>query len=478
MKCRTRNQVCLLLGFASLASFIVNTSELSRILVDVFPSNNVEASYSLLVEEDINANANAKVNVHPSKADNKVWRVGSSEKYRNKSWKPRSAMMLLNITTADRLLRYEEKTRRLPSSHSIDVIIVGSKLKRQAAQAQFDSWGSHKSVRHFVLSTEYDDVDPNCHSSTMTWDDVVKQSKTCHNKRYWSSIGALNKFTSLIQNSYATLNWLEGKKNAAGWLCAQRRFVSSFTKLVDMYTPQTLPDYLIIADDDTYINMEHIEEYLIRQPARLEQRGLNQDDGIVPSHNTPVVFTGCKVRYPTHQISFTNPFGGFGTFLSKGSLKRWTQPLYCNDTANDYENNICHKLLRKSEHAYPSATVGEERYYATGDSLNDIFDKYVRLEKTFCLHSDWALGYIVNFLNISRACHPKSDWIAEKYPERITNRLHDIMGSEIYGSTYNGQCKYGNGQKGEDLGCHSNATVCHYVNETEMLRWHGESESN
>ena len=395
--------------------------------------------------------------------------IDSQQKDKMNSRIPPSMMLLNHVTTADRLLRSNEKKMHLPSSYSIDVLVVGSKLKRQAAQAQFDSWGSHKSVRHFVLSTEDDDVDPNCHA-TITWDDVVNQAKTCR-KLYWSSVGALNKLTKYLKVNYASTKWLKSKKNAAGWLCAQRRFISSFTKLVDMYTPQTLPDYLIVADDDTYINMEHIEEYLIRQPARLEQQGLNQDDGIVPSHNTPVVFAGCKIRSPVHQIFFTVPYGGFGTFFSKGSLKRWTQPLYCNNTANEYENNLCQKMLRKSEHSYPiSATIGEEKYYVTGDSLNDVFGKYTHLEKNFCFHSDWTFGYFANFLNISRACHPKSDWVAEQHPESMTNRLHDIMGSEVYGST-TGQCQNSRDNKG----CHSNATVCHYINETEMLWWHAES---
>lgn len=463
------------LGFALACVLVASIWLNASVLVSMIAAGSLlddDAAGLMLLDSDESNKEGSVVNVTNTFDDPSTTKsVGNGNKP--------SLMLLLNSTTANQLkaYTYEKSMRRSSNNSTIDVLIVGSKFRMHAAKVQSNTWGSHDSVRHFVLATEDDDVNPHCHS-TMTKEDIAMQSYTCNTKYHWHQIRALNKLTMMLHHNYASQKWLGGKKNAAGWLCAQRRFVSSFTKLVGMYTTvDSLPDYLIIADDDTYFNMEHLEEYLIRQPARLEERGFNQDTSTVPSFNAPVVFAGCKVRLPTHQITFTSPFGGFGTFLSKGSLKRWMQPLHCNETATGYEKGLCNKMLHKSQHKYPVlATVGEERYYAKGDSLNDIFDKYIHKEKYFCMHSDWAFGYFANFLNISRECHPGSDWIAEKFPERgENNRLHDIMKSEIYGSTFNGLCKYGNGNPGKDLGCHTNATICHYVNETEMLRIHAES---
>ncbi len=63
----------------------------------------------------------------------------------------------------------------------------------------------------------------------------------------------------------------------------------------------------------------------------------------------------------------------------------------------------CEKLRNKSGYSYPmSQTIGEEEYFEVGNSLNQVMYKYSREVKHFCLHSDWAIGYLANFHNISR----------------------------------------------------------------------------
>jgi len=59
-------------------------------------------------------------------------------------------------------------------------------------------------------------------------------------------------------------------KNTPGWLCAQKRPARGLIKAIRAYQTQgddneshftSLPDYLIIVDDDTYYNMEHFSRY-------------------------------------------------------------------------------------------------------------------------------------------------------------------------------------------------------------------------
>eukprot|EP00979_Chaetoceros_neogracilis_P002981 scaffold502_cov327-Chaetoceros_neogracile.AAC.1 len=309
------------------------------------------------------------------------------------------------------------------------------------------------------------------------------------------------------RSSFARLPWLKGKSSPSGWLCAQQRFVSAFTKLVDLYgNEEALPDYLIIADDDTYINIEHITEYLIKNPLESENQGVKDQDRYVPVPTTRAIFAVCRVRMPENSLKF-----------SRGSLQRWMQPIYCDDISSsrtEFELAICKKYLHNSngEYTYPfNATIAEGQYFQSGDSLNHVFHKYVHRIEYFCLHSDWFFGYIANHLNISRHVVPKGEypvvgqgetsrWFDQVDTRRDApeNRLHSIMGSDLY-SIPEGFCLYGNGDENKptmvnetherimlppgvkvdqsykvNQQCQANTTICHYVKDS-MERIHHES---
>eukprot|EP00957_Ditylum_brightwellii_P075438 5733424-Ditylum_brightwellii.AAC.1 len=239
-------------------------------------------------------------------------------------------------------------------------------------------------------------------------------------------------------------------------MCAQRRFISGLVKLLDLYDLNgeqgggvELPDYLIIGDDDTYININHIAEMYIHQPKKQIQTETATSEIIIPPPDHPFMFAGCRVRSPAHQITNTFPFGGYGTFLSRGSLSRILQPLHCNDdTGDEFEVGICNKMLRKLDFTYPlSATVGEEKYFERGNSIHRIFDKYIHNITTFCLHSDWFMGYIANFLNVSQQVRVEHDSWQWQGANDTENCLHAVLGdSELY-RTPGGQCA--NGQSPE-----------------------------
>lgn len=434
-------------------------------------------------------------------------------------------LILLNVTTTSQI---SAMAKSHLSPYSIDVLVAGSKAKTKAARTQFETWASHPSIRHFVLATEYDDPDPNCSSST-TAGDVERIVKTCRPGKsrndFWKKHNAVSKLTTFWKSwQFARLQWLQGKPNPAGWLCAQKRFISSFTKLVQLYdTKDSLPDYLIIVDDDTYINLEHITEYLLKSPQRQAQEGISDDERYVPLSTTPVVFAGCRIRSPESNIKQTMPFGGFGTFLSKGSLTRWMEPIHCEKTpssSTEFEQAICQKylptsnsssnIIKTEEDMYPShVTIGEGQFFQSGDSLNQVFHKYIHEMEYFCLHSDWFFGYIANFLNISRHVVPKGEvplvgqGQSAKWFDQLNvnanateNRLHAIMGGELY-KRPEGFCLYGNGldnaahmvkeahvwiPRGKhnnyyklNQECQANTTICHYMKEADMERIHRES---
>jgi len=78
-----------------------------------------------------------------------------------------------------------------------------------------------------------------------------------------------------------------------------------------------------MADDDSYINIEHITKYLMKNHIVSEDQGLKDHDRYVPLPTERAIFAGCRVRTPESALEFTLPFGGFGTLFSKGSLQQW-----------------------------------------------------------------------------------------------------------------------------------------------------------
>ena len=113
----------------------------------------------------------------------------------------------------------------------------------------------------------------------------------------------------IMQSKYIRPIRLKQKGSASGWMCAQARPTHGFAKVVAQYRAmksthgdRALTDYLLIADDDTYVNMELVGEYLS-----------NFDNGV------PRAIAGCLLRTPSQQLNFSFPYGGYGTILSKGT---------------------------------------------------------------------------------------------------------------------------------------------------------------
>lgn len=274
--------------------------------------------------------------------------------------------MFLNVTTSDQLLTKSKHSQE----YAIDVLTIGSMGRISAAQKQFETWGSHPIIRNRFLATEYDDPDINC-AQTMTYARVRSYNSICKDRDiYWKQKGLRSPLIGYFLSNYA-IKWNDRSPVGPGWHCAQKRFLSSFTKLMMIYTQDNaviFPDYLIIVDDDTYINIRNIKDYLLTSPSKG-----------VPLPTTPIIFAGCRVRGSSHHDLFkwSFPWRGYGTFISKGSLQRWTQKIDCDNFINNHNKdsfdniefvkNICDKYmsnLATSSRVDPfSGTIGEKKIF-------------------------------------------------------------------------------------------------------------------
>lgn len=107
----------------------------------------------------------------------------------------------------------------------------------------------------------------------------------------------------------------------------------------------------------------------------------------------PFVGSGC-----TYDLSmgFVFSFGGFGTFFNGAAIHQLTQPIYCNTDESSQQQQRHHSdVMALSCAELEKNTIGELDVFQNGDSAFDIFYKYSGTRQ-FCLHSDWALGYMVS----------------------------------------------------------------------------------
>ena len=347
---------------------------------------------------------------------------------------------------------------------TVDILSVGSVTRQELLYAQRRTFASHASVRNFFNVTERDDQDPDCHEK-LTRQQTQEISHYCRNQQPAKVVGETYRW---IRGLYARWPWLEKKANPVGWMCAQQRPHAGMMKVHNHYktSGQDLPDYLLVMDDDTYINMKTFEREFGGSGDLRPRRGLSP-----PSKSEPLVMAGCLVRQPVNQLNFTFPFGGFGTFVSRGALEELYRPIYCDPTAPDYRQALhgdkCKQLDRD--------VVKEKHYFKDGMSIMELMHAYVTLPRYsdvhnwdvnnhYCLHSDHAFGVFLNFYNISQ--HVKDPW----YRNVPQARVWSYKDSEIYAKP-RGVCE----NSLSELGCKTGVEICHYVTpqwmEFETKKW-------
>ncbi len=345
---------------------------------------------------------------------------------------------------------------------TIDILSIGSLLRPNLLQAQRETMGHY--ARSFTGVTEADDhSEPNCFIKQQ---DAKEIAERCQFNRH-----NVPKLTPKDQEPFSELyfwrrmfaDWntfLSKRDNPGGWLCAQKRANDGLQIVLQQMIQTTLPDYLLLVDDDTFVDMPQLTHYL---------------QTMYPDPSEPLVMAGCLIRSIT---SFTIPFGGFGTVISKGSLTRLLTPISCvNVTAlapneDDFIQNACYRLQQN--------LYGERQYFQEQMSLKDLMHAYVSThryadyaswteESSFCVHSDWVWGYFFNYYNIGNAQDdPKYPQAHNRFTSYRLSEQHSMKGalSLQHRSEVEGECYY-------KTSCPPNAHFCHYVT-AEQIRQEGQ----
>ncbi len=353
---------------------------------------------------------------------------------------------------------------QFPSSNlTIDILSIGSLSRPDNLQAQRETMGRY--VRSFIGVTEADDhSEPNCFLAREDAEKIAEHCKIPREKG--SDPPSLDQPYSVLylrRQVYAQWSgFLSKRENPGGWLCAQKRANDGLQMVLrQLRQPSaTLPDYLLLIDDDTFVDIPQLTYYL---------------QTIHPDSSNPLVMAGCLIRF---KESFTIPFGGFGTYLSKGALVRLLTPISCANTKAialsdiDFNQNACYRLQQN--------LFGERQYFQEGMSLAELMHAYVSTyrfadhpswtnESSYCVHSDWVWGYFFNYYNVGDALnHPKhpqsynkmtSYRLSEQYAMKWGLSIQQRMAIE-------GQCRY-------TKTCPPEAHMCHYVT-ADQIRQEGQ----
>lgn len=321
---------------------------------------------------------------------------------------------------------------------TIDAVSIGTQYNLPQLQGQADSWASHWSMRYLFGTTEQDDADPECHLKLKPRI-FEKFFPRCSYMKYNHSRLAP------IRKRFPITKWIQKEGKTKGWLCAQQRFAHAVGKVGRFYRRQgSLPDYLMIQDDDTWYGMNQMVSFLSKY-----------------NQTKPFVAAGCMIQWPVHYVNFSFPYGGFGLVLNRHSIERLIKPIYCNRTADDsYTRRVCFRLSEN--------LVGERMAFQDGMSISDIMDRHAEMlpyrrffgwsnDPGYCMLGDWVLGYYANYYELGTRTDPKLEYI------HVNRRLG-------YDYSHRERSCLNTGE----YACRSSPTqyVCHRIEPEVMLKLH------
>ena len=351
-------------------------------------------------------------------------------------------------------------------NQSIDIISIGTIKRPEWQIAQQQTFVSHYTVRNFYRINEGNDTD-----------------RTCPTDLTQSQFNRIHLFCTRRDEQQSRVTILFGKDrmnfkpiNATGWLCAQKRPIDGLYKTLQPYIllqqelqlqlqqrhrngisqlPPTsigrsLPKYLIMIDDDTYLNMTFMIDILSKQY----------------SYQQPYLLTGCLLRFNKYNM-YRFPFGGYATIMTQKVIVNLIRPIYCtlrnmqrHGLTNDvFNQKVCSRLQQN--------LIGEQSYFHDGMSVLDLmytFSSSLLFTKIdewnngtgFCFHSDHALGYFFGYYYIGV---PDRVW-SNPYstPDNVNER----------GYSYNYLSREFDTCNNKRLDCGNSTTICHYNNPEHM----------
>ncbi len=359
---------------------------------------------------------------------NNVQNIGSERKYFEGTSNP-------NLLVETLVNRYEEKI--------VDVLSVASNQRPDYVQTQRNTWARHPLVRNFFNVTEDLDGGDSCLRIPET--EVLKVSRWCR-KRYLSPDPSSKEFSWVMQRFvqyYARKAWLMTKPNPAGWLCAQKRFPVGFARIALGYVErgESLPDYLLVVDDDTVYNMDIYYKEVVKSR----------------ESSDPFVSAGCRITNGKDKESgIVFPFGGFGLTFSKGSIERLLLPLSkYNALRNDKWQNASLAAIQQN-------LIFEREAFRDGMNLAEMMEKFAMAEpfhnisgwtRGFCFHGHWTLAIFTQLYGL--------------HSEYFMDTLQD---SEVTLRSSKRGPKYTNLCRNEYKNCKPTELVCHYQTPIDMAR--------
>lgn len=146
-----------------------------------------------------------------------------------------------------------------------DIVSLGSVTRMDYLTAQIETWASHRGVRHFWGFSELQDFDQECAS----WSEGRRVSAVEHCK---ASGFKDSKISSFASEYYGLSEGYRIRTNDPGWVCAQRRVGRAFGWIHSQYSNDvtSLPDYLFVVDDDTFVDLVDVMNYLEEEVKRSE----------------------------------------------------------------------------------------------------------------------------------------------------------------------------------------------------------------
>ena len=189
---------------------------------------------------------------------------------------------------------------------------------------------------------------------------------------------------------------------SADWICAQKRPIDALQFLLEQYrTVQTIPDYVVLIDDDTYINMNHLVVAL-------------HDYSTIGSDL--LVLGGCVTNFP-YRLQFKFPNIGFGSIFSKAAIQNLLRPIHCNRNNNAINDTNVDPFTRMAcWRLYEQNHFNELKYFVDGMSVSDIMYNYTKSLSFlnvdswehgdgFCFEAEHALAYFVGFYHVAVPDH-------------------------------------------------------------------------
>lgn len=284
--------------------------------------------------------------------------------------------------------------------------------------------------------------------------------------------------SSFFSEYYGTTEGGNIRSDDAGWICAQRRSGRTLGWLHSQYYQGgidytgsnvssvggisgisvgsvSIPDYLMVVDDDTYVDMERVLTLLEQQQREEEEEGA-------------VGTAGCLIEMVG---GYRFPYGGFGTILNKKAIEQLSQPIYCsNDNHNGDDNDDSSKGNNNNEFTsnhkaicsqIERNAIGEAALFSNGMTVFQLFYLYSSVEH-FCFHSDWVLGYILEYYIHNNVDNDDADNGEETTTAKSKNTLLSV---EKYPSC---------GNRTVDTNavrpCTADSAICHYQDPQDMER--------